>query len=254
MYCRNCGKFHNDQDAFCRNCGAKIIYDDIKVVVKEEKKKEKVSVGWWFLAFFFPLIGFILFFVYRKKRPRVGKRLIVGTIVGFVVGVVSIAIIVAMIISYYFSGLYFNLVSKNMDGLTYTQSVALKLYDEDQGRGDFIISSDEIYNYYGEYEDIFDGDVNVEVAITCVGEWQKVSDDDIKLVTYQMFVKYDFSGEGAENYINSLKFEYEIIYGYSITKQLLNEEEVIFNYDKGKVSYLTLNHDERTFIEKDSLF
>lgn len=42
------------------------------------------SFGWGVLGFFFPLIGFILFFVWMNSKPLSGKKALIGAIIGVV--------------------------------------------------------------------------------------------------------------------------------------------------------------------------
>ncbi len=45
--------------------------------------------GWGVLGFFIPLVGLILFLVWRSEKPRAAKASGIGAIIGFVVGIIS---------------------------------------------------------------------------------------------------------------------------------------------------------------------
>ena len=82
MYCTNCGKQIDDKADICVGCGHWV---DASI---KSKEKDSGSVGWWWLGFFFPLIGFILWAVWTGTAPKKAKRLISGAIVGTIVPVV----------------------------------------------------------------------------------------------------------------------------------------------------------------------
>jgi len=48
----------------------------------------KGSIGWAILGFFIPIVGLILFFVWKKDRPGDAKKALIGGIIGFVVGII----------------------------------------------------------------------------------------------------------------------------------------------------------------------
>lgn len=63
------------------------------------------SFGWAVLGFFFPLVGLILFLVWKQTKPKSAKVAGIGAIVGFVLGIVmSIvsSIFLASMASYYY--------------------------------------------------------------------------------------------------------------------------------------------------------
>ena len=68
MYCRNCGKEIPNDSRICPFCGKEqnnsvgANYDD------------SGSVGWAILGFFIPLVGLILFLVWKDSKPRCAKK------------------------------------------------------------------------------------------------------------------------------------------------------------------------------------
>ncbi len=44
------------------------------------------SIGWAILAAFFPIVGIVLFFVWRNTKPKSAKVAIIGAVIGFVIG------------------------------------------------------------------------------------------------------------------------------------------------------------------------
>ena len=47
------------------------------------------SIGWGVLGFFFPLVGIILYFVWRSIKPKCAKVSIMGAIIGIVLNMIS---------------------------------------------------------------------------------------------------------------------------------------------------------------------
>ena len=248
MYCRNCGKFLNDEDKFCKYCGNKIIKE--VVAVKEEKKEEKASIGWWFLAFFIPFLGVILYFVYRKSHPHVSKKLLFGIISSFIGAIVSILIVIVLMINFYNNGFYVNYVEVYGESGSIVKTTALKLYDSDEDSGDFIIYSNSIHVFGGSYYEFeFGGSVTEEETFTSEGEWARLYDGSIKLITYQTTYRYNYSGEGAEAYVEELRPYYETFYGQENADKFLSGQKVEFKFTDGMVSYVVLNEEDKTFIE-----
>ncbi|MBQ8574558.1 MAG: zinc ribbon domain-containing protein [Clostridia bacterium] len=82
--------------AFCRNCGAEI-HDDAVVCVncgvavekpKTAKADDKKSGGFAFLCFLFPVLGLVLYLVWKEDYPLKAKSCAKGGIIGFVSGIV----------------------------------------------------------------------------------------------------------------------------------------------------------------------
>jgi uncharacterized membrane protein YvbJ len=70
-YCNNCGKEISDYAATCPECGAP----------QQPKRATTVAVdnggfGWGLLGFCIPLVGIILYFVWKDEKPNTAKVLI----------------------------------------------------------------------------------------------------------------------------------------------------------------------------------
>ncbi len=93
MYCKTCGKEVNDNAEICPHCGCRLK----GVSVREEDAK---SVGFGVLGFFFPLIGLILYLVWKDQYPlrakSTGKGALIGVIVEVAIYIIVIAISVAV--------------------------------------------------------------------------------------------------------------------------------------------------------------
>lgn len=99
MFCRECGKKVEEGNKYCTGCGAKI--EPIKVEkihtlnensnneivnnASNEIKEDKVSIGFNILSFFFPIVGLIMFLVYKNETPRRAKSIGMSAIIGYIV-------------------------------------------------------------------------------------------------------------------------------------------------------------------------
>ena len=86
-YCRKCGALIDDEAVICPKCGVQVK----EYVVKRQSYAstyDSGSFGWGVLGFFFPLIGLILYIVWKDNKPRsasvAGKGALWSVIVDFV--------------------------------------------------------------------------------------------------------------------------------------------------------------------------
>ena len=96
MYCSNCGREINDNADICLGCGRSVKN------IKRASQHDSNSVGWWWLGFFFPLVGFILWLVWSGDTPIRAKRIGWGALVGVIVSVVLVVLIYAAIFAFTF--------------------------------------------------------------------------------------------------------------------------------------------------------
>lgn len=81
MYCPHCGREINMQADICLGCGRSV------KKIKKSAQNDSKSVGWWWLGFFFPLIGFVLWLVWTGDTPIRAKRVGWGALIGTIVSV-----------------------------------------------------------------------------------------------------------------------------------------------------------------------
>lgn len=84
MFCPHCGKQLVDIADICVGCGRSVKH------ITKNIQADSVSAGWWWLGFFFPIIGFILWAMWTGEYPRKAKKVGAGSLVGIVVSVVGI--------------------------------------------------------------------------------------------------------------------------------------------------------------------
>ncbi len=96
MYCPHCGKEINEQVDICLGCGRSIKN------IKNAAKNDSNSIGWWWLGFFFPFIGFILWLVWTGDTPIRAKRAGWGALVGVIVSIVLVVLLYVAIFAFSF--------------------------------------------------------------------------------------------------------------------------------------------------------
>lgn len=136
MYCRNCGALNADTSKYCESCGEKLndntesgmpveqeapaiseqtlsedapvinqtTKEDAPTTIQSEPSQDASSVGLGILCFFFPVVGLVLFLVWRENLPKRAKSCGIGALIGAGVGalltiiyfVAVIALIVAL--------------------------------------------------------------------------------------------------------------------------------------------------------------
>ena len=67
MFCPYCGKEIDNIADVCLGCGRSV------KKIKNSAQQDSSSVGWWWLGFFFPLIGFILWCVWTGLGRTCGS-------------------------------------------------------------------------------------------------------------------------------------------------------------------------------------
>ena len=87
MYCKKCGKEINDNAVICPSCGCATDKYEQKNFKNES---DSSSAGWAVLGFLLPLIGLILYLVWKEELPlrakSIGKGALVSVIVNVVIG------------------------------------------------------------------------------------------------------------------------------------------------------------------------
>ena len=82
MRCPKCGKTIDNDSHFCEYCGTRVYNavaaDDSKLKIWEQ-----------ILSFLFPIVGFVLYFHYKKFENAKAKQVVVLACVGVLAGVVA---------------------------------------------------------------------------------------------------------------------------------------------------------------------
>lgn len=92
MFCPHCGKEILNNADICLGCGRSVRH------ITKSAQQDSNSVGWWWLGFFFPLIGLILWLVWTGNTPLRARRIGWGALVGTIVSVALVIILYIAII------------------------------------------------------------------------------------------------------------------------------------------------------------
>lgn len=80
MYCENCGAEISKEAYICPKCG-------VKVKKEENNDEDKPNVGLNILSLFFPIIGLILYFVWKNETPIRAKSVLTYCLIGWGIGI-----------------------------------------------------------------------------------------------------------------------------------------------------------------------
>ncbi len=73
MYCKNCAKEIDDKAAICPHCGVSQVTDPQVV--------DNGGIGWGLLGCCIPIVGLILFLVWKDTKPKTAKTAGIGALV-----------------------------------------------------------------------------------------------------------------------------------------------------------------------------
>ncbi len=92
MFCRVCGKEINDQAVICPNCGCATGNNMPNQIANNG------NIGWGILGFFIPLIGLILYLVWKDTRPKDSSYAGKGALISVIINVALTVIIYIIVI------------------------------------------------------------------------------------------------------------------------------------------------------------
>lgn len=90
-YCKNCGQSIDDKAVICPHCG-----------VAQENKPDVVDNGgflWGLLGCCIPIVGLILFLVWKNERPKTAKAAGIGALVSVCIGILYYIAVIAIGVS-----------------------------------------------------------------------------------------------------------------------------------------------------------
>lgn len=87
MYCRFCGKNIAEDSKYCPYCGAPVYQEDFYPRPRQENGS---GFGWGVPGFFIPIVGLILFLVWKNEMPVRAKSAGIGALIGVIVEIVFV--------------------------------------------------------------------------------------------------------------------------------------------------------------------
>ena len=78
MFCPTCGSQLADNAQFCPKCGH--AFTSPKVTENKSNGIEAVDI----VAFLIPIIGFVMYFVWKDDKPEQAKKVCSATVIGFI--------------------------------------------------------------------------------------------------------------------------------------------------------------------------
>lgn len=82
-YCRYCGGQLEDVAQVCVHCGAYV--ENRQNASSTSSEANKPNAGYNILAFFFPIVGLVLWAVWKSKYPLRAKEIGKWALIGFIV-------------------------------------------------------------------------------------------------------------------------------------------------------------------------
>ena len=94
-YCKKCGREIDNAASHCAYCGA--AQNDTTAA---PQTVDNGGFGWGLLGCLIPIVGLILFLVWRDTKPKTSKAAGVGALVSIIISVVLYAVLMIAGISY----------------------------------------------------------------------------------------------------------------------------------------------------------
>ena len=101
MKCPSCNKNIEEDSSFCTNCGKRLERKDVKINTNayyddiDEDDMLIESILWCTLGFFAPIIGLILYYSWKRNKPKKSKALLIGALVKLISALVIMIFLVA---------------------------------------------------------------------------------------------------------------------------------------------------------------
>lgn len=99
MFCKHCGKELDERAVVCPNCGCAT---DNGTMGTGKAANDASSVGFGILGFLFPVVGLILYLVWKDQFPQRAKSAGKGALTGVIVEVVLTVLIWVLFMFFFF--------------------------------------------------------------------------------------------------------------------------------------------------------
>ena len=104
MFCPNCGNQVDDRAVVCVRCGCSLNGNGMNNFNNGVDPYDAPSTGMGILGFFIPIVGLILFLMWRPTQPQKAKSAGIGALIGFIVNIVF-TIIYIIVFGFMFVGM-----------------------------------------------------------------------------------------------------------------------------------------------------
>ena len=88
-YCKNCGAQIDDKAAVCVHCGVAVNNNGVQ-------EADNGGFGWGLLGFCIPIVGLILFLVWKDTKPRTAKAAGKGALISVIFWIVVYVLLFAL--------------------------------------------------------------------------------------------------------------------------------------------------------------
>ncbi len=90
-YCQFCGSELEEGSNFCGNCGKKqtSIYSQEGSSGSQYRSNDAPNGGYAVLGFFFPIVGLILYLIWKEEYPMRANSAGKGALIGFILSIIS---------------------------------------------------------------------------------------------------------------------------------------------------------------------
>lgn len=94
-FCRKCGQEIDNNAVVCPHCGVAVGVTEYKPEVNDNG-----GFGWGLLGCCIPLVGLILFLVWKDTKPKTAKAAGIGALVSVIISVVYYIFVAALGLGY----------------------------------------------------------------------------------------------------------------------------------------------------------
>lgn len=93
MFCKNCGAQIDDNAVVCPHCG---VAQTTNPATSNVDPTDAPNIGFAILGFFIPIVGLVLFLLWKNTSPLKAKSCGKGALIGFIVNIVLYSVFFAI--------------------------------------------------------------------------------------------------------------------------------------------------------------
>ena len=242
MRCKKCNSIIDDNSTFCKYCGE-----------NNEVKKQKGFFLFLIIGLLFPLIGIILFLIWRKEN----KNSYVGLISGIISFISSVLIIIALwsrFINFFYpsyldSKIYFQTVN-DFTTVKYTDILEVDEYVINN-EGEFkLVDKIEVDEKGINYSPVYNIEHDMKYTLDCIyyGTYELTSNENVLLLKVEKFeANIEVENEMSNEFIRFLKQNDLYRFNEDEFNLLINEGSFSCEYHQYKYWYASLIFEDMSF-------